>query len=97
MVTRYLVKWKGYGVEEATWERASSLRHHAQDAIDEYEYRQAQERGETVVGVECVHTLKDNGEGSLTLHTVVVSAVDSGSTTTRAGRWMAVCEEQAAL
>ena len=86
MVTRYLVQWKGYGVEEATWERASSLRHHAQDAIDEYEYRQAQERGETVVGVECVHTLRDDGEGSLTLHTVVVSAVDSGSTTTRAGR-----------
>jgi hypothetical protein len=77
-VTRYLVKWKGYGVEECTWEREDSLRLHAQDAIDEYEYRQAQERGETVVGVECVHTLRDDGEGSLTLHTVMVSAVDGG-------------------
>ena len=39
LVVRYLVKWKGYGVEEATWERADSLRLHAQDSIDDYERR----------------------------------------------------------
>ena len=50
-VTRYLVKWKGFGEEESTWEKATNLRLHAQDAIDEYEYRQAQERGEDVVGL----------------------------------------------
>ena len=48
-VVRYLVKWKGYGVEEATWERADSLRLHAQDSIDEYERRQAEMRGEDTV------------------------------------------------
>jgi hypothetical protein len=62
-VTRYLVKWKGYGVEEATWAREDSLRPYAQDAIDEYEYRQAVERGEEAVGVHCVHTLEEGGNG----------------------------------
>jgi hypothetical protein len=71
VVTRYLVKWKGYGEEEATWERGDSLRLHAQDSIDEYEYRQAKERGEDTVGVQCMHTLKEE-EGVLTLHSVVV-------------------------
>ena len=71
LVTRYLVKWKGYGEEEATWEREDSLRLHAQDAIDEYEYRQAKERGEEVVGVHYIHTMKEE-EGGVTLHSVVV-------------------------
>ena len=63
LVTRYLVKWKGYGGEEATWERETGLRLHAQESIDEYEYRQAEMRGETTVGVHYIHTLKavDNG------------------------------------
>jgi len=72
LVTRYLVKWKGYGVEEATWERASNLRLHAQDSIDEYEYRQAVDRGEDAVGVHCLHTLKADDDGHLSLSTVVV-------------------------
>jgi transposase InsO family protein len=72
-VTRYLVKWKGYGEEEATWEKGDSLRLHAQDAIDEYEYRQAEERGEDTVGLQCMHTLKEEG-GVLTLHSVVVGS-----------------------
>jgi hypothetical protein len=75
LVTRYLVKWRGYGVEEATWERESNLRLHAQDAIDEYEYRQAQERGEDTVGVQCIHSLKSQEDGSLSLLTTVVSGV----------------------
>ena len=73
LVTRYLVKWKGYGVEEASWERATSLRLHAQEAIDEYEYRQAQEREETSVGLHCLHTLKEEADGALCLQTAVVS------------------------
>ena len=71
LVTRYLVKWKGFGEEEATWERTASLRLHAQDAIDEYEYRQAQERGEDVVGVHYMHTVKE-AEGELMVHSKVV-------------------------
>jgi Chromo (CHRromatin Organisation MOdifier) domain len=70
------VKWRGYGVEEATWERESNLRLHAQEAIDEYEYRQAQERGEETVGVQCVHSLKEEANGSLSLLTAVVSGVN---------------------
>jgi hypothetical protein len=35
-VVKYLVKWKGYGEEESTWQRADELLH-CQQAIDEYE------------------------------------------------------------
>ena len=62
-VTRYLVKWKGFGEEESTWEMANSLRLHAQDAIDEYEYRQAQERGEDVVGLHYMGAHDGRGVG----------------------------------
>ena len=68
-VTRYLVKWKGFGEEEATWERASTLRLHAQDAIDEFEYRQAQDRGEESVGVHYMHTLKEGHGGVMSYST----------------------------
>ena len=72
LVVRYLVKWKGYGVEEATWERADSLRLHAQDSIDDYERRQAELRGEDTVGVHYLHTLCDHGGGRVSLHTAAV-------------------------
>jgi hypothetical protein len=70
---------KGYGVEEATWERESTLRLHAQDAIDEYEYRQTLDRGEEAVGVHYVHTLASEADGSLSLKTVVVNAQTGAS------------------
>jgi hypothetical protein len=73
LVTRYLVKWKGFGEEEATWEMADSLQLHAQDSIDDYEYRQAEERGEavTAVGVQYIHTVQEE-EGGVMLHSEVV-------------------------
>ena len=73
LVTRYLVKWKGFGEEEATWEMADSLQLHAQDSIDDYEYRQAGERGEavTAVGVQYIHTVQEE-EGGVMLHSEVV-------------------------
>ena len=80
LVTRYLVKWKGYGVEEATWERDTQLRLHAQDSIDEYEYRQAVDRGDDAVGVHCLHTLKEDERGQLSLSTMLVGGKTSSTT-----------------
>jgi hypothetical protein len=39
--------------------------------VTRYEYRQAQERGEEVVGVHYMHTMKEE-EGGVTLHSVMV-------------------------
>jgi hypothetical protein len=42
-------------------------------AIDEYEYQQARERGEEVVGVHYMHSLRmKEEEGGVTLHSVTV-------------------------
>ena len=75
-VVRYLVKWKGYPVEESTWERADTLRLHAQDSIDEYERVQDELRGEEAAGLHYLHTLQaESGPGaggSYTLNTVLV-------------------------
>ena len=38
-VTRYLVKWVGYDVSEATWERESSMAN-SQQIVDDYESQQ---------------------------------------------------------
>jgi hypothetical protein len=35
---QYLVKWKGYGIEESTWEPKSNLEH-AEEAMDEFSRR----------------------------------------------------------
>ena len=83
VVVRYLVKWRGFGEEEATWEDAESLRLHAQDAIDEYEYRQANERGEEVVGLHCVHQLVSEGGGTLTLQSIIVGGTEGKQSSTQ--------------
>jgi hypothetical protein len=78
LVLRYLVKWAGFSEEYCTWERASSLRLHAQGAIDDYEARAAEDRGETTVAVQYLHALVDNGDShQLTVQTTLVGAVDS--------------------
>jgi hypothetical protein len=54
------------------------LRLHAQEAIDEYERRMGELRGEAVVGVQCVHTLAPDVSGVSVLNTVWVSAPMQG-------------------
>lgn len=60
-VTRYLVKWKGFDESEATWQREDDL-DNAREAVDEYERRQQEERGEATLAVlynVTVQTAKD--------------------------------------
>jgi hypothetical protein len=71
-VTRNLVKWKRFGEEEATGERSTNLQPQEEDDIDEYEYRQAQERREEVVEVHYMDRMNEE-EGGVTLHSVMVS------------------------
>lgn len=78
LVTRYLVKWKGYDEDECSWEEDAMLRLHAQEAVDEYERRMGELRGEAVVGVQCVHTLAPDVSGVSVLNTVWVSAPMQG-------------------
>ena len=78
LVLRYLVKWVGFSEEYCTWERASNLRLHAQGAIDDYEARAAEDRGETTVALQYLHALVDDGDShQLTVQTTLVGAVDS--------------------
>ena len=76
-VVRYLLKWKGYPVEKSTWEKADTLRLHAQDSIDEYERVQAELRREETAGLHYLHTLQAvsaPGSGdTYTLNTVLVN------------------------
>jgi hypothetical protein len=74
LVTRYLVKWKGYDEDECSWEEEEMLKMHAQGAIDEYERRMSELRGEAVVGLQCVHTLAPDVNGALVLNSEWVTA-----------------------
>ncbi|MGH9655584.1 MAG: chromo domain-containing protein, partial [Bryobacteraceae bacterium] len=78
LVLRYLVKWAGFSEEYCTWERASNLRLHAQEAIDDYEARAAEDRGETTVALQYLHALVDDGGShQLTVQTTLVGAVEA--------------------
>jgi hypothetical protein len=54
------------------------LKLHAQGAIDEYERRMSELRGEAVVGVQCVHTLAPDVNGVLVLSSAWVTAPMQG-------------------
>jgi transposase InsO family protein len=70
-VIKYLVKWKGYEEDEATWQSVNDLQN-AQDLIDEYEYGQLAERGENSVGLQSVCTPVCNDGGVTQLQMVIV-------------------------
>ena len=55
LITRYHVKWAGFPVEEATWERADNLMRFAREAVLEYETQQAALSGEATLGMLCTH------------------------------------------
>ena len=53
-VTRYLVRWAGYSMDDCSWERESNLSG-AQELVTDYERRQlAEERGQSLVMLLCV-------------------------------------------
>jgi hypothetical protein len=82
LVLRYLVKWAGFSEEYCTWERASNLRLHAQGAIDDYESRAAEDRGETTVGLHYLHALVDDGDThKLTVRTTLVGSLETAGGT----------------
>jgi hypothetical protein len=66
------VKWVGYGVDEASWEREENLRLFAQDAIDEYESRQEEERGESAACLQYTHSLSREDDGRMVLQSMLV-------------------------
>jgi hypothetical protein len=49
-VVKYLVKWVGYDEKEAQWKRQDDL-HHCQELVDEYEFRQLEDKGENSVAL----------------------------------------------
>ena len=54
MVTRYLVQWTGYSMDECSWERAANLAG-AQDVVVDYERRlAAEDSGRPSVMALCV-------------------------------------------
>ena len=63
--------WKGYGAEEASWTAVDDLGH-AQELVQEYELRQAAERGEDVVGLQYVMVVSVDAEKVLDVSAVSV-------------------------
>ena len=70
-VVEYLCLWKGYGAEEASWTAVDDLGH-AQELVQEYELRQAAERGEDVVGLQYVMVVSVDAEKVLDVSAVSV-------------------------
>jgi hypothetical protein len=72
ITVKYLVKWKGYGEEEATWQRADELQH-CQQAIDEYENGVAQQQSsDDPLALQSMYVWREGDAGAMD---VVISVV----------------------
>jgi hypothetical protein len=61
-VVKYLVKWVGYDEKEAQWKRADDL-HHCQELVDEYEFRQLEDKGEDSVALHYAVVMQEESDG----------------------------------
>ena len=61
-VVKYLVKWTGYPESEAEWRPADELME-CQKLVDEYEWRQQEERGEDSVALQYSVVVRNRAEG----------------------------------